>query len=307
MRMLGLRAAMKARIRAFFHERAVLEVETPALSSAATTDPNIDSYEVVDGLGYLHTSPEFPMKRLLAAGSGDIYQMSRVFRRGEAGRNHNPEFSLLEWYRLGFDHHRLMAEVAELVQQLADEFERTLTTTESLRYAEALERHSGVSLDNISVSAIQASLRQHGVAYPDNLGDGVDAWLDLLMSTVVCEALPAEQLTFIYDYPSSQASLARVTDAGASRFELYWGALELANGFHELTDSAEQGRRFAADNAQRSGNGQTPMPVDTHLLAALSHGLPDCAGVALGLDRLLMKLTGATHLDQVIAFPRARA
>jgi lysyl-tRNA synthetase class 2 len=305
---LRARAAMLAGIRAFFAERGVLEVETPVLSRAAATDPALGSLVVGSDAGarFLHTSPEFPMKRLLASGSGDIYQIARVFRAAEAGRYHNPEFSLLEWYRLGLDEYRLMDEVEALVRALAAENDPG--PAERLDYAEAFRRHAGLDPFAATVAELSTSAADHGITFSGELDR--DGWLDLLMSQVVAPCFPAGRLTFIHGYPASQAALARLRPGdppSAARFELHWGSLELANGFHELSDADEQAARFARDLEIRQSRGLSEMPVDRRLLAALQSGLPDCAGVALGLDRLLMCLTGCQHIDDVLAFGWDRA
>lgn len=308
---LRMRARMLARIRAFFAARGVLEVETPLLSQAATTDTHLESLAVplARERRYLHTSPEFPMKRLLAAGSGDIYQIAKVFRADEGGRLHNPEFSMLEWYRLGFDHVALMDEVEALLEDaLAGSIE--LAPTERLSYAQAFERHAGLEPHHADAAACEAAARRLGVAVEGTLHR--DDWLDLLMGVVVGPALPRDRFTIVYDYPASQAALARLRrrEDGvevAARFEVFWGEVELANGFHELTDAAEQRRRFEADLARRAGAGQPLVPVDERLLAALEAGLPDCAGVALGFDRLVMLAAQATDIGAVLAFPWSRA
>jgi elongation factor P--(R)-beta-lysine ligase len=305
---LHARAAMLAGVRAFFATRGVLEVETPQVSRAAPTDPALDSLGVAvrDAPRYLHTSPEFPMKRLLCAGSGDIFQIARVFRAGEAGRFHNPEFTLLEWYRTGFDAPRLMDEVETLVRTLAGEADPG--DAERLTYAEAFLRHAGLDPLRADEQALAACAAARGIDLTGTLDR--DGWLDLLMSQVVAPAFPAGRLTFVHDYPASQAALARLRPGDppvAERFELYWGSLELANGFHELADAAEQAERFRRDLALRASQGLPRVAVDTRLLAALESGLPDCAGVALGLDRLLMCLAGAGHIREVLAFPWGEA
>jgi len=313
--MLQARAALLQRLRAFFATAGVLEVETPACSIHAATDPALDSLCTrfvgpghAAGLPlYLHSSPEPAMKRLLAAGSGPIYQVCRVYRNGECGRLHNPEFSLLEWYRPSFDHHRLMDEVAALVCALAD---RQLPQRR-MSYAELFQEYLDLDAHGSGVAELRARALALEVPGADALElPGRDAWLDLLLTHRIEPQLPAEWMTFVYDYPASQAALARVrpgTPPLAERFELYLGGMELANGFHELGDAAEQERRFQADLAVRRARGQPLLPMDRHLLAALQAGLPDCAGVALGVDRLLMWLTGARHIDQVLPFPLARA
>jgi len=312
---LRLRARMLARIRDFFARHDVLEVETPILAGAATTDPNLQSLRC-DYHGpnprplYLHTSPEFAMKRLLAAGSGSIYQVCKVFRDAEAGRLHNPEFTLLEWYRVGLDHQQLMDEVAALVRAALDGPAAT-GPTEKLTYREAFERSLGLDPHTASVAALTACARTHGVSVPDGMSnDSPDPWRDLLLTHLVETNLGRGQLTFIYDYPASQAALARVRPGNpplAERFELYIEGIEIANGFHELADAAEQRARFTRDLATRKKQGLAAVPMDERLLTSLEHGLPDCSGVALGFDRLVMLAAGARSIQDVLAFPIDRA
>lgn len=304
-----LRAELLTKLRAFFQARKVLEVDTPALSRAGATDRHIHSFEV-DARGgpyYLHTSPEFPMKRLLAAGSGDIYQLCKVFRDGEAGRRHNPEFTLLEWYRLGFGLRQLMEEVAELIHALLPE---SAAAPEYLTYREVFLEHAGLDPFTTEPAACAAALKSAG-RHPLPEGElDLDGWLDLLAGELVYPALGQGRLTFIYEYPANQAALARLKPgepAVAERFEAFLGGMELANGFHELADSREQRRRFEEDRAWRKAHGLVDMPLDTRLIAALEHGLPDCSGVALGFDRLVMIAAGAGSLEEVLAFPTHRA
>jgi lysyl-tRNA synthetase class 2 len=311
---LRLRAELLAKTRAFFTARAVMEVETPALSAAAITDPHLFSFATpYSGPGsrhgqtlYLHTSPEFPMKRLLAAGSGCIYQIAKVFRDGEAGRRHNPEFTLLEWYRIGFDHHQLMNEVAELVMLLLAG-RLPLAAAERLSYREIFQRHLHLDPHRASVPELAARAEALDIAIPPGMPtDDVDPWRDLLLTHVIEPHLGQDRLSFVYDYPASQAALARLRPGNppvGERFELYINGLELANGFHELSDAGEQRRRFEAENAARRAQGLPVMPLDEHLLAALEAGLPDCAGVALGFDRLVMLAAGKASIQEVIAFP----
>lgn len=313
--MLQARAELLTKIRAYFAQTGILEVETPACSFHANTDSALDSFQITfTGPGaptgqplYLHTSPEFPMKRLLAADSGPIYQICKVFRNGDHGSQHNPEFSLLEWYQPGFDHHRLMKDVATLVNTVLPE----PRLVESLTYGETFQRHLGIDPHEATASSLQACAIEQGIGGAENLDlPSRDAWLDLLLIHCIEPQLGRQKLCFIYDYPASQSSLARVrqrTPPIAERFELYMDGIELANGFHELTDSAEQRQRFEQDLLQRAAAGQKAMPIDENLLAALESGLPDCAGVALGLDRLLMQITGARRIDDVLAFSFARA
>jgi lysyl-tRNA synthetase class 2 len=289
-------------------------VETPILSTAGTTDPQLDSFiTAYRGPGsshtqalYLHTSPEFPMKRLLAMGSGCIYQITKVFRNGEVGRFHNPEFTLLEWYRLGFDHHRLMDEVEELATALL--YKRLkLKASERLSYSEVFQRYLGLDPHRTCVPELAACVRFQGLTPPAGMPpDDPNPWLDLLLSHRIGPQLGQGKLTFVYDYPASQAALARVNNAGpplAERFELYLKGIELANGFHELGDTQEQRDRFDRDNHIRTTHGLPLVPIDENLLAALAAGLPDCAGVALGFDRLLMIAADKPSLAEVIAFP----
>lgn len=306
---LKLRAELLAKLRQFFAARSVLEVDTPALSRAGATDRHIGSFRVDDGRGgalYLHTSPEFPMKRLLAAGSGDIWQLCKVFRNGETGRRHNPEFTMVEWYRVGFDHHQLMAEVAELLGALVPE----LAPPEYLTYGEAFQRHAGLDPFAATPQACRAALTADGHHPPAEGELDRDGWLDLLAGELVYPALGQGRLTFIYNYPASQAALARVWPGEppvAERFEAFIDGVELVNGFHELADAAEQRQRFEADRTYRRQQGLMDVPMDERLLAALKQGLPDCAGVALGFDRLVMIAAGARSLAEVIAFPADRA
>ena len=300
------RAAMLARAREFFAERGVLEVETPILSTAAVSDPQIESLTTqvkgVEAQLYMNTSPEYAMKRLLAAGSGDIYQIGKAFRDAEHGRWHNPEFTLLEWYRLGFDDDDLMTEVETLLGRLLLP-QRILAPAQRLSYAAALQLHAGVDAHGASEAELTAAAQRHGVACGAQLDR--DAKLDLLMGLVVGPRLGLEGPCFIYDYPASQAALARLKPglpAVAARFELYLGGLEIANGFHELANPEEQRRRFTQDLSVRGARGQTQPPLDEHLIAALRAGMPDCAGVALGFDRLVAIALDASRLADAMAF-----
>ncbi|MGQ0501647.1 MAG: EF-P lysine aminoacylase EpmA [Panacagrimonas sp.] len=305
---LRARAELYGSVRAFFGARGVLEVDTPVLSAHATVDRHIESFSA--GGGWLQTSPEFAMKRLLCAGSGPIFQIAPVFRREEQGRHHNPEFRLLEWYRPDWDHHRLMDEVQVLVAQLAalrpEPFQR-------LSYREAFQRHAGVDPFDDPIEQLLQRARESGfhAAVADGLADAVrDSVLDVLMSLVVGPQLGVEAPCFVFDFPASQAALARVRPGPppvAERFELFWRGIELANGFHELADADEQQRRFESDQAWRADQGRVVPPFDRHLIDALRHGLPDCAGVALGLDRLLMLRLGLADVSATLAFDSRRA
>ena len=315
MEALRIRAEVMAKIRAFFAERGVLEVETPLLASAPATDLHLAALSVrYRGPGFdggrrlwLQTSPEFAMKRLLAAGSGPIYQLGKAFRDGEAGSRHNPEFTILEWYRPGWDHHRLMDEVAELLAVL---FGGGGDSGERITYAEAFQRHAGIDPHNATISEFAATTRSLiGSSAPD-LGDDRDSWLELLLSHVVEPRLGRNGPTFVYDFPASQAALAIIRPGDppvAERFEAWIEGVELANGYHELTDPTEQQHRFETDLDARRDRGLSEVPVDHRLLAAMEHGLPDCAGVAIGVDRLVMLAAGVNRIDEVIAFPIDRA
>lgn len=308
-----LRARLLATIRAFFAERGVMEVETPLLSAAAATDPYLESFSCrYHGPGeydgerfYLQTSPEFAMKRLLAAGSGPIYQICKSFRNGEFGRHHNPEFTMLEWYRPGFDHHLLMDEVEALIRMILGCGE-----AERVSYGDLFQRHLGFDPHTVSCDRLQRCARLKGLDVA-GMGDADrDTWLTLLLTHLIEPSLGAKQPLFVYDFPASQAMLARVREgqpAVAERFELYVKGVELANGFHELADAGQQRRRFEENLNKRSELGMARLPMDSSLLQALVAGLPDCAGVALGMDRLLMLVAGADALRQIIAFPFDRA
>lgn len=307
--LLRARANLLATIRRFFAERDILEVETPLLCRSGITDPAIEPLIVRDGASleaarYLQTSPEYAMKRLLAAGSGPIYQVARAFRDGEAGARHNPEFSLLEWYRPGFDHHRLMAEVAQLVCTCLGE-----RPWQALSYRALFQRSIGV--DPFAAGTAELERRARAGRELGDLAGGRDLWLDLLLTHDVEPWLADQGLCFVYDYPASQAALSRiVTEEGVAvgqRFELYVDGVELANGYCELTDAAEQRSRFEADNATRRRAGQPPRPLDENLLAALAAGMPPCSGVALGVDRLLMLASGETDIRRVLAFDWERS
>jgi lysyl-tRNA synthetase class 2 len=300
------RAAMLAAARDFFAVRGVLEVETPILSAAAVSDPQIESLTTqVAGMAapaYLCTSPEYAMKRLLAAGSGDIYQICKVFRDAERGRWHNPEFTLIEWYRLGFDDAALMTEVESLIGGLLAPYRR-LAPAERLSYSAALQRHAGIDAHNASDSDLNESAARHGIVCQAELDR--HAKLDLLMGLVVGPRLGLERPCFLCDYPASQAALARLKPGFppvAARFELYLDGVELANGFHELVNGGEQRARFTQDLELRRARGQVMRPLDEHLLAALTAGLPDCAGVALGFDRLAAIALGAAGIADAMAF-----
>lgn len=308
------RAGMLARARAWFASERILEVQTPLLSTAAASEPQIESIaaQPLQGpLRYLQTSPEYPMKRLLAAGIGDCYQICPVFRDGESGRQHNPEFTMIEWYRIGFGVAELQRDVDRLLRATIGEL-RVLPPARDVTYREAIAGASGLDCATASPRAIEAVLRDRGIAPIPATEQDCDTWLDLLMATVVGPGLGRGAPVFVRDYPASQAALARVRDDGdgwpvAERFELYLDGIELANGFHELGDTLEQRRRFTQDLEKRRQRGQRLAPLDERFLAALTAGLPDCAGVALGFDRLVMAALGLPSISEAMAFPADRA
>jgi lysyl-tRNA synthetase class 2 len=297
--------------REFFESRRVLEVETPAMVNAPVSDVNLGSASVNlpgrDAPLFLHTSPEYAMKRLLASGSGDIYQICHVYRGAERGRHHNPEFTMLEWYRVGFTLEDLMREVADLARELLGDEQMPV---EFLSYRDAVRGHAGVDPIDADVSELQRVAQELGLAAAHAGEAGRDELLDLIVGARVGPSLGAEALTFVHRYPASQAALARL-DADdprvALRFELYHRGIELANGYHELASVDEQRARFTADQESRASRGLPTFALDSRLLAALGAGLPDCAGVALGFDRMLMLAMGTSNIDDVLTFPVERA
>ena len=300
---LRARAALLAQLREFFAARQVLEVETPIVARCGAVDPHLASMKLAGAAGgYLQTSPEFAMKRLLAAGSGPIFQICKCFREGEQGPRHNPEFTMLEWYRPGFDHVQLMAEVADLCRSVLG-----LQDIPRIAYRDLFIEQLGINPHTAGAGQLAAAARGRLDVQAADMGRS--QWLDLLMSLVIEPTLvPA---AFVYDFPREQAALSRIGsnargEAVAQRFELYVGGVEVANGYHELTDADELAARFAADARQRELAGLPAMPADQRLLAAQRCGLPACAGVALGVDRLLMIATGATAIDEVLAFSADR-
>jgi elongation factor P--(R)-beta-lysine ligase len=309
--MLERRAALFARARAFFAARAVLEVDTPFLINHPPSDVHIHSarVEIPDASPhFLHTSPEYAMKRLLAAGSGDIFQICHVVRALERSRVHNSEFTLLEWYRIGFSLDDLMSEVEALVTDLAGP--DVAGVTERVTYRDAFLRELALDPFAASDAELAHAAQSSGFVRGGSVPASRDDLLDFLVGLRIGPSLGRQGLTFIHAYPASQAALARRDPNDirtAERFELYRDGVELANGYHELASSVEQRERFTADNQERRRRGMTIFPIDENFLAALATGIPDCAGVALGIDRLLMLATGAAHIDDVIAFPTERA
>jgi len=305
-----IRARMLQSMRAFFAEQNILEVETPVLSKAAITDPNLQSFstEFLNKKYYFHTSPEFFMKRLLASNSGDIYQICKVFRDDEQGKNHNPEFTMLEWYRLGFDHHQLMDEIERFLQFLFKSVNCRLDwqPVKRISYQQAFLDVLGVDPLSTDIEELKRITQQCNIDIPIGMSEqDKNMWLDWLITQAIAPAFLKQGFTFLYDYPISQAALAKTskTDSRvAHRFEMYFGELELANGFYELTDTKEQRRRFDHENKKRIELKLPVMPIDENLLSAIEAGLPECSGVAIGLDRLLMILLDKDSIEDVIGF-----
>ena len=315
--MLKTRARLLSKLRAFFAEKNIIEVQTPVLSQAGNTDPSIetfvtqqhDSTKSIAQPSFLNTSPEFAMKRLLASGCGSIYQITPAFRQEEQGSKHNSEFTLLEWYRIDLDHHALMGEVNSLIRYVAEEF-LSLERSQFFSYQDAMIKFASVDPFTANIEELKEVVIKAGIDAVGMDEVSFDTWLDLLMSHVVEKNLPLNCPVFIYDYPASQAALAKIKKGSppvAERFELYINGMELANGFHELSDAEEQAERFQKDQSQRKKLGLSGIPADYNLIDALKYGLPDCAGVAVGVDRLLMVLSGSKHINEVLTFPFDRA
>jgi len=299
------RAVLLERARAFFDRREILEVDTPALSRYTTSDPQIDGHRVESTDGrtlYLQTSPESYMKRLLADGYPDIYAICRVFRDGEVGRLHQPEFTMVEWYRHDFGLYAMATEAVAFIAGLLDE--PHLRNVEIFDYVAAFEEFAGVDPLDADVDALAAAANADA-ALRQSLGNDRDAWLDLLLSTRVATQFSSDTLTVLRHFPASQAALARACpddESVADRFEIFLGPTELANGFVELGDAAEQRHRIEADLDKRRASGRPAVPVDDALLAALESGLPACAGVAIGFERLLMIAMNENDIRDVVTF-----
>lgn len=307
--LLQQRARMLQRIRVFFAQRNVLEVETPLLQTACGTDPNLDFFSTFYEIPlnrkqlFLQTSPEFAMKRLLAAGSGSIFQICKAFRNGEVGRFHNPEFTMLEWYRVDFDLKQLMDEVEAL---FVDLFQDSLNAPQRLSYQEIFAKFTGLDALNFSLESYRAFAKKENL--PDAIslcGDSHALWLDFLFSFCVQPHLGKNALCLVYGYPACQSSLARLNSQNpliTERVEVFLNGVELGNGYHELTDVVEQNRRFETEIETRKKQNLPTVVKDEKLLAALEHGLPNCAGIALGLDRILMLLAQKNSISEVLSF-----
>lgn len=300
---LEARAKAYAQIRDFFVARKVLEVETPVIQAAAVTDLHLECMRVCNANSelFLHTSPEYAMKRMLAYYQRDIYQICKVFRAAEEGRYHHPEFTMLEWYRVGWDYQKLMREVEELVKVLSKDkinFPKTIYT----RYQELFIDYCELDLLQADRSDYISACEHAEISLAKNLS--IQNYQELLLDQAIAPQFPKNQLTFVYEFPAQQAALAKINDkALAERFELYLGRIELANGFQELTDADQQLKRFESDNLKRKQNNREQIKIDKKFIDSLKAGLPESAGVALGVDRLLMLLLGVNEINEVLAFP----
>lgn len=309
---LETRAAMLTVARNFFAQRGMLEVETPILCEQSVTDPHISSIAAVaNGHNtWLRTSPEYHMKRLLAAGYGDIYQIGKTFRGGESGARHQPEFTMIEWYRHNFELPDIIAETCDLIFALSALGRIPATTVTQVSYQDAFSSACGIDpltaeIAELRKCAATAAEGNHDPHLGEQLGDDRQGWLDLLASTLVYPTFKDGALWVVNQYPADQAMLARLNPdnpAVADRFEIFWQGTELANGFRELRDAGEQQERFAADQRVRRSAGLPAMEIDGHLLAALESGLPECAGVAVGLDRILLIAEDLDTLDKTMSF-----
>jgi lysyl-tRNA synthetase class 2 len=307
------RALILQKIRIFFAEKDILEVETPLLCSGTVTDVYLDAFEcnytythLPSKKFYLQTSPEFSLKRLLASGYGDIFQLSKAFRDEECGRHHNAEFTLLEWYRLGFDHLELMDEVAELLT-----FILSCDGVDKITYQQLFIDYVGVDPLLVSQADLRIILNKNNILSDWLVKEtSIDVLLQVILAEIIEPQIGQEKPCFIYDFPRSQASLAKISKENplvAERFECYYRGIELVNGFHELTDAKEQLARFNSDNEQRKEKGLVEKPIDMRFIAALEAGLPECSGVALGIDRLVMLACNLDHIDQVLTFNTNKA
>lgn len=316
MERLQQRAAILKKIREFFDSRHFIEVETPILSHDIVVDRYIEPISVSardilpnikcaddELLLWMQTSPEFGMKRLLAAGASAVYQITKAFRSGERGRLHNPEFTMLEWYRTGDDMLAGMNLLAELTCSLLGSKQAQRAT-----YQQVFEQHAGINPHLVSIDHLQSVCEQHGIPTQDfaNERQNRDFWLNLLLTHVIEKRLGMDQPLIVFDWPASQSALAMVRDGDpplAERFELYVNGIEIANGYHELLDADELANRNSINNHLRMKDGNRLLPEESHLISAMRSGIPACAGVALGVDRLVMLATGANSINEVIAFP----
>lgn len=296
---LSVRAEVNAKIRAYFQTQNVIEVETPILNQYAVTDLHIDSI-ATENSKFLHTSPEYAMKRLLAFHKFDIYQLCKVFRANEKGGYHNDEFTMLEWYRVAWTYKDLMKEVAEIITSLVGNYFELLDAA-YISYQQIFKKYTGIDVQ----TACQADYLQVCADHSFKLNSALTThqYQDLVLDQIIIPKLEKRRMTFVYDFPAEQAELARLNARGcAERFELYFGGVELANGFQELTDAQEQLSRFEEDNRQRLLANKKAIEIDTEFILALESGLPESAGVALGIDRLLMVMLGVDEIRSVLSF-----
>ncbi len=297
------RALLLQKVRSFFNAQGVLEVDTPLLSHSAPIDEHIDVMEVDLGKtkGYLHTSPEYAMKRLLSLGIGDIFQLSHVFRLEEHGKLHNPEFTMIEWYRIGFSFEELIKETIALTHLFLEDLPAV-----TYSYKKIFQDHTGLDYTKASREDLLSCALNHGIDLSSNSVWSFDDLLHLLMGSIVEPHLGKNELTVVIDYPSSQAALAQVAqvdgDLVAKRFEVYYQGIELSNGYLELTDAIEQKKRFELSNQKRTLKGKPALPLDYNFLHSLEKGLPSCCGVAVGFDRLLMLRHGLQTISDVLPF-----
>ncbi len=299
---LKLRAEFYQKIRAFFSARNVLEVETPLLCQHTVTDPHIESFQVKNKQTYyLQTSPEYAMKRLLAAGSGPIFQICKAFRQEESGSQHNPEFTMLEWYRPGFNHHDLMNEIDHFFQYVLDTM-----PADKISYRNLFLTNLSIDPINAELTALHNLIQHHNISV-DLTHIDYDTALQILLTHLIEPKIGLEKPLFVFDFPASQAALSKINGKVAERFEAYINGKEVANGFNELTNATEQKNRFVENQTLRDQHNQYVPNIDRYLIDALDYGLPDCAGVAIGLDRLLMQLAKTNYIQDVISFTWEKA
>ncbi len=301
------RAFLMSAIREYFAQQNVLEVETPILSSAGNTDVNIESFTSQNihsdcPKSYLRTSPEFPLKRLLCSGIGDIFEIGKVFRKGEISKTHNIEFTVLEWYKIGFDYNQLIQDVIGLFGFIFAAFNQPFKNIDTLSFGESFQQYLSIDLSLVTVE----QLNQHCTNFSYSGSQlSRDEALDFLFATQIQPKLNKENLTFITLYPASQAALSQINPQDPStslRFEVFYQGHELGNGYQELTDSQELLKRFKQDNQQRQAQGKQVIDIDYRLLSAMENGMPACSGIAMGLDRLLMVLLGCERIEKVLSF-----
>jgi len=300
-------AFLLAKIRQYFAQNNVLEVETPILSSAGNTDIHIDSFtsnsiNSAYECTYLRTSPEFPLKRLLCSGIGDVYELGKVFRQGEVSKTHNIEFTLLEWYRINFDYLDLIQDVTSLFEFIFSSFEMPKLKFKTVTFSEVFKNTFNIDVKQVCVSEINQLSQANGYS-----GSALskDEGLDYLFATCIQPSFDANTVTFISHYPASQAALAQINPQDPStalRFEVFYQGIELGNGYQELTDAEELHQRFIKDNNYRKNNNMPEVPIDKQLLSGMQYGLPACSGIAIGVDRLLMAVMKIDRIDEVLSF-----